>query len=311
MVHRYHGHEFGRHEKLGQDKMGRRVVYYVYVLTLAMGKKRFSLGIDYEEFCVALHGSCPVGIENTVKDDFYEESLELVQLLSYLEIKATFFISSKTAEVFPEMISVISDMGHEIGSHGHRHIPRQSMSDDEFLYDCKYSKEYLEDITHKRVKGYRSPLLSISRSGYMASLEILSRAGYRYDSSIIRSKYERLRRAGLNTMEQHVSVVPLTDIALMGMHLNIAGGSIWRLLPARVVGMILESRLTSNNTSLYVHPYEFARKVRMERIIGCVDEPRVEDYLKLAKWNLNNRNTASVIKRLNKRAHIDQCSLFA
>jgi hypothetical protein len=276
-----------------------------------MKKKQFSLGIDYEEFCLALHGSYPNEIHNTIIDDFYGETFELLQLLSSLEVKATFFVSSRTAEVYPEMVSLVASMGHEIASHGHRHIARQCMNDDEFLYDCQYSKGVLENMINKKVKGYRSPLLSISRSGYISALKILKKADYEYDSSIIKSKYKQLMRGSSGSKLPRISVVPLTELQLMGQCLNIAGGSIWRMLPASIVAIMLESRLTSNNTSLYIHPYEFARHIRLQRVAAGAQRHKIKDCLMLAKWNLNNRNTVNVIKRLSRRACFTQCSLVA
>ncbi len=275
-----------------------------------MSNKRFSLGIDFEEFCLALHGSHPPALTNVIVDDFTNETFSLLQLLTSLKIYATFFISSHTASSFPELVKLISSMGHEIASHGHKHISRQLMDDESFLYDSEYSRGILEELVNKPVAGYRSPLLSISRTEYISSVKILKSAGYRYDSSIISSKCNEIKYKVSEDLLPDFSIVPLTDINLFGLHFNLAGGSIWRLLPPRIVSTLLLSHLASDNSSLYIHPYEFSKFIRLRRISTEQKKQPLRDMITLIRWNINNKNTSNILRLISRHSEIKPCSFF-
>lgn len=275
-----------------------------------MSRKHFSIGVDFEEFCLALHGHHPSYLVSSIVDDFTDETFFLLELLSSLGITATFFVSSHTASFFKDLILLISSMGHEIASHGHKHIPRQLMDDKSFLYDCQYSRAFLEDLVSIPVAGYRSPLLSISRSDYVSSLHILKSAGYRYDSSIIYSKYKELKERLVSSALSCFSVVPLADINIMGRCINVAGGSIWRLAPPRLISALLLSRFTSDDSSFYVHPYEFSSCISYRRISPHAKRRVLRDLFAFLRWNINNGNTTNILRIVCSRSTVESCSRF-
>ncbi len=119
-----------------------------------------------------------------------EESTRfLLDVLNEFGIKATFFIVGWVAQRHPSLIKDISRFGHEIASHGMRHLPVFRLSPQEFYKEIKESKKMLEDLSGQNVLGFRAPTYSITKKTLWA-LELLVEVGYRYDSSIFPIKHD-------------------------------------------------------------------------------------------------------------------------
>lgn len=118
-----------------------------------------------------------------VKGEF-SSTTELYSVLSLLKkhnIKATFFVSTEILSkgLTENDLVNISEQGHEIASHGHRHIDIRKLSAVEFESDILNSKTILESILKKNVSGYRSPYLSFKKE----MNHIIEKVGYEYNSS--------------------------------------------------------------------------------------------------------------------------------
>lgn len=76
-------------------------------------------------------------------------------------------------------IREIDRRGHELASHGYSHkfVTRQHPS--EFREDLRRSIHSVQDLTGRKVLGYRAPYASITEW----ALDILGDEGLRYDSS--------------------------------------------------------------------------------------------------------------------------------
>lgn len=60
-------------------------------------------------------------------------------LLDELNIRATFFVTGKKAEQYPELLDAITSEGHRLGSHGYDHLDGWRTSTDVYLQDFKKS----------------------------------------------------------------------------------------------------------------------------------------------------------------------------
>ncbi len=119
------------------------------------------------------------------------ESVGIVlELLSRRGVQGTFFTLGWVAKRHPAVIRRIVDAGHEIASHGWWHQKVTSLSEPQFREDVRRAKDVLEDITGRRVLGYRAPSFSIV-PGLEWAFDVLIEEGYVYDSSIF-----PVRRAG-------------------------------------------------------------------------------------------------------------------
>ena len=258
--------------------------------------KKYSVGIDWEDIALISFEQGNIDSYEVHKDYFISETNYLLEFLASINLKCTFFAQAQTAQNHPNLLKLIAKEGHSIGSHGLKHIARKRLTDKEFLNDCIESKKILEDIVQEKIEGYRSPLLSISRDSYYESLEILKNSGFKYDSSIPLHKLKKLMISlKINNIKQFpIRVVPLTSFENRFFSFNLAGGSTWRVLPFFLTSLILRSKLTSNNTSFYLHPYEFGAKIDPYRAISS-NASKFKIYLKSMRWNLNKKAIEKVL----------------
>jgi len=73
-----------------------------------------------------------------------------------------FFILGWVAELFPNLVARIDAAGHEVASHGYSHQLIYRQPQKVFKEETIKSKSILEDITGKKVRGYRAASYSIA-----------------------------------------------------------------------------------------------------------------------------------------------------
>jgi len=87
-----------------------------------------------------------------------EENVQpILDILKKENIKATFFLSSPWAETKSELVKRIAADGHEIGSHGRRHVDLNTMTADILMKELDTSKEVLERLSGQKITLLRAP----------------------------------------------------------------------------------------------------------------------------------------------------------
>ena len=107
----------------------------------------------------------------------------LLDLYDKYGVKATFFYTGHIAKLYPDVVKMAYDRGHEVGSHGLTHEVNQAfdvLSPEEQLSHLKQSKQILEDIIGEEVVSFRAPAARVDK-GFP---EILHEAGFKVDSSV-------------------------------------------------------------------------------------------------------------------------------
>lgn len=107
----------------------------------------------------------------------------LLDLYEKYGIKATFFYTGHIAKLFPEVVRMAYQRGHEVGSHGLTHEVNQAfdvLTPEEQLFHLRKSKQILEDIISAEVVSFRAPAARVDK-GFSA---ILQEAGFKVDSSV-------------------------------------------------------------------------------------------------------------------------------
>jgi len=121
----------------------------------------------------------------------------------------------------------------------------------------------LEDLTSKRVAGYRAPAFSIMPQTKWA-LGILAEEGYVYDSSVFPIKGGRYGWPGFCQSictvrlgaRRSIIEVPLTAIKIAGKHWPVGGGGYIRHLPYAFNSWAMRIVLAERPVVVYLHPYE-------------------------------------------------------
>jgi len=115
--------------------------------------------------------------------------IRTLQILEEYETRATFFVLGWVAEKFPEIVSVVAERGHEIGSHSQLHRLVYELDRDEFKLDLETSIRHIKAAADVEVRGFRAPSFSI-RADMEWVWEVFSECGIAYDSSIFPVKHD-------------------------------------------------------------------------------------------------------------------------
>jgi polysaccharide deacetylase family protein (PEP-CTERM system associated) len=221
------------------------------------GECRHALTIDVEDW---YHDG---GVEIAERRDHrVERNTELLlELLAERGARATLFVLSEVAERFPGLVRRAADAGHEIASHGHRHKPVSTLLWREFRDDVRRSVAILEDVTGRRVHGYRAPYFSI-KAGVRWPIDVLAEVGLAYDSSILAID----RPPGLELvcprspfrLHNGLWEVPVAVLQIFHFwHLPVAGGSGLRLMPAGLLLRFMRRFERDVGAAVfYLHPWE-------------------------------------------------------
>ena len=107
----------------------------------------------------------------------------LLDLYDKYGVKATFFYTGHIAQLFPDVVRMAHERGHEVGSHGLTHEVSKAfdvLSPEEQLSHLKQSKQILEDIIGEEVVSFRAPAARVDKKFPL----IMKEAGFKVDSSV-------------------------------------------------------------------------------------------------------------------------------
>ena len=107
----------------------------------------------------------------------------ILDLYSEFDVESTFFCTGDIVELEPEIIDIVRERGHEIGSHGYTHFSTEGF--DVFpierqIEDMRRSKTILEREGSGPLRSFRSPEARISED----TIRALEVCDFRYDSSV-------------------------------------------------------------------------------------------------------------------------------
>lgn len=82
---------------------------------------------------------------------------QILDLLKEYNIKATFFILGKNAELYPEIIRREESEGHEVGNHSYSHIDMRKASNKTIKEEYEKTQEIIYSISNTKPKVFRPP----------------------------------------------------------------------------------------------------------------------------------------------------------
>ena len=216
-----------------------------------------------------------------------KNTYRILEILSYYNIKATFFILGWIAERYPLLVRTISSHGHEIACHGYSHIKAYLQEPDEFRDDVFSAKSIIEDIAGVRMRGYRAASYSIGSRNLWA-LEILDDLGFDYSSSIYPIKHDiygmpnapRFAFKPENTNQ--LIEIPVSTISIFGKRFPCGGGGFFRLYPYEFSKWAINKVNNEEGQPciFYFHPWEIDPD--QPRQLGLDSRTRFRHYLNLS-----------------------------
>ncbi|NBC48498.1 MAG: DUF3473 domain-containing protein [Gammaproteobacteria bacterium] len=212
----------------------------------------------------------------------------IVTLFDEHRVSATFFVLGWIAERYPSMVRELSELGHEVASHGYDHVRVINQSRSEFRADVRRTKALLEDTIGAPVKGYRAASYSIGRDNLWALDELLE-AGHAYSSSIYPIHHdlygmpEAPRFAFRHQNDDGILEVPVTTVMVGQRKFPCGGGGYFRLLPYALSRWALRrvNRNDGEPAVFYFHPWEIDPEQPRQRGISL--KTRIRHYLNLSR----------------------------
>jgi len=189
-----------------------------------------------------------------------------LELCSFYKVKATFFVVGSVAKRKPHIVKSIIQHGHEVASHSYNHELVYAMTPKQFEQDAVRSKNVLEDITGKRVYGYRAPSWSVREECLLWYYSALQKHGYRYSSSVFPLKtflygipnaprFAFIPQVG-DTPHQLLEI-PCSTSKILGKTFGFSGGFYMRCIPQFFIERWTRELNTSGHSTIfYLHPRE-------------------------------------------------------
>ncbi len=150
---------------------------------------------------------------------------KLMVILAENNVRATFFVSGMYAKKYPEMIRMITDMGHEIGSLGDGYVHGKSLGADQIRTDIRDAHDRIYVLTGIHMNLYRPPFgeynnTVIETAGECGYMTVLWDSGNLKNGSIITQKIdtdEKIAGAGeyiTKLKQQGYTIVPISELVI-------------------------------------------------------------------------------------------------
>jgi polysaccharide deacetylase family protein (PEP-CTERM system associated) len=213
------------------------------------------------------------GINISMRDNFKIEMRPTNRVVNNVEIildicernnvKATFFILGEVAETYPDLVKIIDANEHETGIHGYYHDQIFKLTPKMFKNELIRARELVENLTGKKILGFRAPAFSINSQTSWA-LQIIAECGFKYDSSIFPSETSRYGWKGFSKQIVKLKLhngaslieVPLSVANFMGRDIPVCGGGYLRHFPYYLTKQYFKSINKKRPVIVYMHPYE-------------------------------------------------------
>lgn len=224
---------------------------------------RSAMSIDVEDWFQVQNLSASIdraswgGLESRVERNTHR----MLELMSRAGARSTCFVLGWVAERHPALVREIVAAGHEIASHGFGHELIYEIGPDRFREDVRRAKGLLEDISGRRVAGYRAPNFSITDW----AIEILAEEGHMYDSSsfpvVAHDRYGKLSKSGGGSVIYEVTPgmteVCVSSLRIAGRDIPWGGGGWFRLFPYPLFCAGVDRILAKGQPYVfYIHPWE-------------------------------------------------------
>lgn len=168
--------------------------------------------------------------------DYYLRSI--LDILDETNQKATFFCVGKLATMYPEVVKLIAEKGHEIGCHSNVHLWLTRFDRQQLKEDTHSAVVALDDLVGKKVTSYRAPAFSICPENKWA-FEVLAECGIEFDASIYPSKrdfggfpsFDVDKPCLVKVGDVVLKEFPVSMVNILGRSMAYSGGGYFRLFP--------------------------------------------------------------------------------
>lgn len=137
---------------------------------------------DAELLRKSVIGKREIGFSDTSRGQYGpDEGLaRCLAMLKRQNLRTTFFIPGRIAELYPDKVQQIAQAGHELAYHGYMHEATVDMPAEEEQANMAKSEELLARFSGRQPVGYRGPLDLLPN----CALQLMQKRGYLYCSTL-------------------------------------------------------------------------------------------------------------------------------
>jgi len=113
----------------------------------------------------------------------------LLDIYDKFDIKTTFFFTGHIAKLYPEIVKITAERGHEVGNHSWSHEKKDGHDVTDLKTQIRFlkdTKSLLEDLSGQEVISFRSPALRTNKY----TPEALIETGHKIDSSVPSQRFD-------------------------------------------------------------------------------------------------------------------------
>lgn len=232
-------------------------------------RARIALSIDLEDFYHANYPGYDYEELTGSPSRLIEPTERMLDIFERNEHRVTFFVLGEVARQFPQLIRKISARGHEIASHGENHRLITKLGKEKTIQGLRRTINHLEDLTGRKVYGYRAPNFSAHPKRTPWLFDELVKLGLIYDSSRFPAKTyyggePKMKRFPFlikTPNNGRLWEIPVSCNGPNFFRLVWSGGFYWRILPLNFVIKKAKSFISKGEpVVMYLHPKDIDTK---------------------------------------------------
>jgi polysaccharide deacetylase family protein (PEP-CTERM system associated) len=225
------------------------------------------LSVDLEDYfhVEAFASNIPRSTWSSFPSRVRNSTNRVLELLHRHRCRATFFVLGWIAQREPALVREVAQAGHEIACHSHLHRQIFRLTPKQFREDLRRSRQMIEDVSGRKVVGFRAPTFSVTRRSLWA-LETLAEEGFEYDSSIFPIRHDlygipeacRWIHQQKLPSGRRIWELPPSTVRVGKMNVPFGGGGYLRLAPMAFTRWAIKKthRRERQPFMIYFHPWE-------------------------------------------------------
>ena len=272
-------------------------------------QKKCYLTIDFEDFSHDFKRNVLFEKDPQINEEALKKSYEYIKhLLKKLDdTKVTFFCTGIVAKKYPDIISKISNDGHEVACHYlfHDDVYRENIND--FEKNIKEAILHLENASNQKVIGFRAPKFSIGMNN-VNHYKIINKY-FKYDSSLNTLNIEKISEFKKINQLNNLTFLPVPTFSFLKKIKYKSGGTFFKFFPFLLTDQLLKQAEKNGIIPIvYIHPYEFENGKNFRIAFKQLKLPFVKKlywFLRQTQWlNFMNFTTSKKLFKLHKKYEI-------
>tara|TARA_Y100000590_G_scaffold466963_1_gene644086 strand:+ start:44 stop:895 length:852 start_codon:yes stop_codon:yes gene_type:complete len=272
-------------------------------------EKKCYLTIDFEDFSHDFKRNVLNEKNPEINKEALDQSYEYIKLLleKLNNIKITFFCTGVLAKKYPEIISKISNDGHEIACHYffHDDVNKENIYD--FENNIKEAILYLESASNQKIVGFRAPKFSVNMNN-VEHYKIINKY-FKYDSSLNTLNINKILEFKSKNQLNNLTFFPVPTFSFLNKVKYKSGGTFFKFFPFLLTNQLIIQALKKKIIPIiYIHPYEFENGRNFRITFNQIKLPIIKKiywFIRQIQWlNFMNFTTRKKIFKLNQKYEI-------